>query len=119
MFTCESVERMARLHNVRVLLVADEAREVEDSALRDLANYQQLGTSWGWQTEQIEHIIDTIHFVRSETNPAIQLADRTAFMVARQRKISRGEVRPNAAVSDLWERHIVPHLWANQIWYPA
>jgi hypothetical protein len=50
MFTIESVERMARDHDCRVLLVADEAREVEDAALRDLASYQQLSATWGWKT---------------------------------------------------------------------
>lgn len=118
MFTCESVERVARQRDSRVLLVADEAREVEDAALRDLSNYQQFGTSWGWRTVQIDHIVDTIHFVRSETNPAIQLADCTAFLTARQRKINRGEATPNQAITDLWERRVVPHLWANEIWYP-
>lgn len=118
MFTCESVERLARAHDCRMLLVADEAREIEDAALRDLASYQQLGTSWGWKTVQIDHIVDTIHFVRSETNPAIQLADCTAFMVARQRKINRQEVKPNSAVTDLWDRLIRPHQWANELWYP-
>jgi len=96
-----------------------EAREVENAALRDLANYQQFGTSWGWQAQPIDHIIDTIHFVRSETNPAIQLADCTAFMVSRQRKITRREVPPHAAVTSLWNKHILPNLWANEIWHPS
>jgi hypothetical protein len=38
MFTIESVERLARDRDCRVLLVADEAKEIEDAALRDLAN---------------------------------------------------------------------------------
>src|SRR6218665_1388244 len=46
MFTIESIERMARDHDCRVLLVADEAREVEDTALRDLVSYQSVGTAW-------------------------------------------------------------------------
>jgi hypothetical protein len=65
MFTIESIERMARECDCQVLLVADEAKEVEDAALRDLVNYQELGTQWGWRTEKIERIIDTIHFVPS------------------------------------------------------
>ena len=72
MFTIESIERFARDQDCRFLLIADEAKEVEDAALRDLANYQEFGTSWGWNTEQIDRIVDTIHFVRSETNPGIQ-----------------------------------------------
>ncbi len=119
MFTIESVERLAREHDFRVLLVADEAREIEDGALRDLANYQQLGTTWGWNTERIDHVVDTIHFVRSETNPAIQLADCATFVAARQRKIDSGLVSANAAVTDLWRTRIAPHVLRDSIWYPT
>lgn len=119
MFTIESVERLAREHDRRVLLVADEAREIEDGALRDLANYQQLGTTWGWNTEQVDHVVDTIHFVRSETNPAIQLADCATFIAARQRKIDSGLVSANAAVTELWRSRIAPHVHRDSIWYPT
>jgi hypothetical protein len=119
MFTIESVERLAREHDRRVLLVADEAREIEDGALRDLANYQQMGTTWGWNTEQIDHVVDTIHFVRSETNPAIQLADCAMFIAARQRKIDSGLVIANAAVTDLWTGRIAPHVHGDSIWHPT
>lgn len=51
MFSIESIERLARKRDCKILLVADEAKEVEDTALRDLANYQELGTSWGWKPE--------------------------------------------------------------------
>jgi hypothetical protein len=119
MFTIESVERLAREHDCRVLLVADEAREIEDEALRDLANYQQMGTTWGWNTERIDRIVDTIHFVRSETNPAIQLADCATFVAARQRKIESDLVRQNAAVTDLWQSRIAPRVHRNSVWYPS
>lgn len=118
MFTIESIERMARQRDCRVLLVADEAREIEDAALRDLVSYQAVGTAWGWNTEQIDHVIDTIHFVRSETNPAIQTADCATFIAARQRKIDRGDVASNTAVTDLWSRHIEPYLWRDSVWFP-
>jgi hypothetical protein len=95
MFTIESVERLARERECRVLLIADEAKEIEDAALRDLANYQELGTSWGWKTEQIERIVDTIHFVPSHRNPAIQLVDCATFVAARMRKIQAGLVADN------------------------
>jgi len=122
MFTIESVERLARECGCRILLVADEAREIESTALRDLASYQEFGTSWGWNTEQIDHVIDTIHFVSSETNPAIQLADCAAFIAARMRKIESGivaEDRASKAVERLWTERIEPFVWENAIWYPT
>jgi hypothetical protein len=36
MFSIESIERLARERECRILLVADEAKEIEDTALRDL-----------------------------------------------------------------------------------
>jgi hypothetical protein len=121
MFTIESVERLARDRECRVLLIADEAKEIEDAALRDLANYQELGTSWGWKTEQIERIVDTIHFVPSHRNPAIQLADCATFIAARMRKIQAGLVandRSAGAVAELWEQRIEPFIWHDSIWHP-
>lgn len=122
MFTIESIERMAREDGCRVLLVADEAKEVEDAAIQDLANYQQVGTAWGFRTEQINHIVDTIHFVPSHTNGAIQLTDCATFIAARVRKVRDGLVAGGesaAAVERLWEERIVPHLKADEVWYPT
>jgi hypothetical protein len=122
MFTIESIERMARKDGCRVLLIADEAKEVEDAAIRDLANYQQMGTAWGFRTEAIDHIIDTIHFVPSHTNAAIQLTDCATFIAARLRKIRDGLVAGGEsaeAVERLWEERIAPHLEADEVWYPT
>lgn len=121
MFTIESIERLAREHDCRVLLVADEAKEVQDNAVRDLASYQEVGTSWGWAPEQIDRVVDTIHFVPSHTNGAIQLADCATFIAARVRKIQAGIVadgRSAEAVERLWETRIVPFLRINEVWYP-
>jgi hypothetical protein len=122
MFTIESVERLARDRDCRVLLVADEAKEIEDAALRDLANYQKLGTSWGWNTEQIDRIVDTIHFVPSHRNPAIQLVDCATFVAARLRKAEAGLVsggRADGAIERLWRERIEPFVQDNSIWYPS
>jgi hypothetical protein len=122
MFTIESIERMARECDCNVLLVADEAKEVEDAALRDLVNYQELGTQWGWRPEKIERVIDTIHFVPSHRNCAIQVADCAAYIAARVRKLEDGTISKNrsaVAVEALWEQRIEPFLRTNQVWYPA
>lgn len=122
MFSIEAIERLARESECRILLVADEAKEIEDTALRDLANYQELGTSWGWNPEQIDQIVDTIHFVPSHTNCAIQLADCAAYIAARVRKIRSGIVpagRSADAVERLWETRVVPHIDLDSVWYPG
>jgi hypothetical protein len=121
MFSIETIERLARECDCRILLVADEAKEIEDTALRDLANYQELGTSWGWNPEQIDQIVDTIHFVPSHSNGAIQVADCAAYIAARVRKIRAGIVpadRSADAVEELWETRIAPYIHRNEVWYP-
>jgi hypothetical protein len=122
MFSIESIERLARKRDCRILLVADEAKEVEDTALRDLANYQEVGTSWGWKPEQIDHIVDTIHFVPSHSNGAIQLTDCATYIAARVRKIRAGTVpsgRSAQAIEELWETRIDPHIWQDSVWHPG
>jgi Protein of unknown function (DUF3800) len=127
MFTLEEIERFARAEasrtqqECRFLVVADENKESEDSALRDLASYQQFGTSWGWNPISIDHIVDTIHFVRSETNWAIQLADCLAFLENRRTKIAYDVVPMNesaAAVNDMYDRLVRPHVVVLNIWAP-
>jgi|GEM_PF-810744 len=122
MFTIESIERLARERGCRFLLVADEAKEIEDAALRDLANYQEVGTSWGWKAERIDRIVDTIHFVPSHRNPAIQLVDCATYIAARMRKVQAGKVadeRAAQATRELWDNRIEPFIWTNSIWFPT
>jgi hypothetical protein len=122
MYTIESIERLARSENCQVLLVADEAKEIEDAARRDLASYQEIGTNWGVYTEQIDHIVDTIHFVASHQNGAIQVADCATFVASRMRKIQAGIVKEgpsSEAIEDLWERRIEPFVHTNEVWYPG
>lgn len=122
MFTVESIERMAKARDCRFLLIADEAKEVEHAAIRDLASYQQMGTAWGFRTEQIDHIVDTIHFVPSHTNGGIQLTDCATFIASRIRKIRDGLVRGGEsaeAVERLWEERIAPHVRADEVWFPT
>jgi hypothetical protein len=97
MYTIESVERAARARDCRVLLVADEAKE-------------------------IERIVDTIHFVPSHRNGAIQVTDCATFIAARLRKIHDGLVGDNSSarvVEKLWEERILPYVGINQVWYPT
>jgi Protein of unknown function (DUF3800) len=121
MYTIESIERLARTEECQVLLVADEAKEIEDSARRSLASYQELGTAWGIYKERIDHIVDTIHFVASHQNGAIQVADCATFVAARMRKIEAGTVQDgpaSQAIEDLWKRRVEPFIHTDAVWYP-
>jgi hypothetical protein len=121
MYTIESIERLARSKDCKVLLVADEAKEIEDSARRDLAAYQEMGTAWGIYQARIDHIVDTIHFVASHQSGAIQAADCATFAASRMRRIQAGTVQNSAAseaIEDLWERRIEPFIHTDEVWYP-
>jgi hypothetical protein len=127
MFTLEAIERFARAERlragdaVRVLAVADENQEIQDAALRDLAMYQEIGTTWGWNPERIDHIIDTMHFVDSRTNWVMQLADCVTFLAGRYARIARGIVPGGAssdAVNEIWTEKVEPTLSAFNIWEP-
>jgi hypothetical protein len=127
MYTLEEIERFARAEGrrtgetLRVLAVADENQETEDAALRDLALYQEVGTTWGWNPEPIDHLVDTMHFVDSKTNWIMQLADCVTFLAGRWLKITYGIVpdgQSAAAVRSMWEELIRPTLVVVRIWDP-
>jgi hypothetical protein len=127
MYTLEEIERFARAEGrragetIRVLAVADENQETEDAALRDLARYQEVGTTWGWNPEPIDHVVDTMHFVDSKTNWVMQLADCVTFLAGRWLKIGYGIVPDGpsaAAVRGIWDDLIQPTLVVVRIWDP-
>lgn len=66
----------------RVLLVADETTEHEAFALDLLADLQRSGVGV-FAGRRISNIVDTVHFVRSETNRGVQAADLVAYALCR------------------------------------
>ena len=88
----------------------------------DLADGPAFAPRAGGQQAQIDHIIDTIHFVASHHNGAIQVADCASFLAARVRKIQSGLVRQGAAaeaIEGLWERRLEPFVYADEVWAPV
>lgn len=75
------------------VIVADETKEEQVYAEKMLMEMQQ----WQWGGEvsgkQLKTIIDSLHFVRSEASPGVQLADLVAYLLQRSR---RGANHPNA-----------------------
>lgn len=61
----------------RALLVADETNEHEAFAIDLLAELQR-GRSGVFAGGRITNVVDTVHFVRSETKRGIQAADPVA-----------------------------------------
>lgn len=75
------------------LIVADEAKEEQAYAQRMMMGMQQ----WQWAGEvpgsRLTTIIDSLHFVRSDASPGVQLADLVAYVV---QKAKRGTKHPEA-----------------------
>ena len=57
------------------LIVADENPAMEQRLVEDLELFKIADTNFGWRPTKIEHVVDSIHFVRSKNNRTIQLAD--------------------------------------------
>jgi hypothetical protein len=128
MYTIEDIERRARRvlpQPCRVLLVADEIRERARIILSDVNAYQNFGTLWGWApVGPLQHVVDTVHFVSSQTNRAIQLADCITWIALRHIRMRRHDdpIDPskpfNAAIERIWQTHIAPHTRVCNVWVP-
>lgn len=85
-FLCEKVEaflaRQADPMRQRALLIADETHEHERFAIEQLKRQQQ-GRGGEVPGIQTAHLVDNIHFVRSQDSRAVQLADVVAYVLNR------------------------------------
>jgi hypothetical protein len=84
MFLVERLEDHLKAQDQRGLIVADENKEVERDVIRNFARYKIANTGWGYRPTKIERLIDSVHFVRSEDNHLIQMADLVAYLQLRE-----------------------------------
>lgn len=78
------------------IVIADESKDQALKAMRMVADLQEWG---GGEVpgHSIPTIIDSLHYVRSDASPGVQLADMVAYLLQRRR---RGvETHPNAQAS--------------------
>jgi hypothetical protein len=78
------LEKVDRLGPDLKVVVADEAKEQQLAAVKLVANLQEWG---GGEVpgRTLTTVIDSLHFVRSDTSPGVQLADLVAFAIQRKR----------------------------------
>lgn len=105
------------------LLIADEQREVDREIVESFAWWRHFGTDHGYRVREIEHLIDTVHYVPSQDSWMIQLADCVAYLCNRQRKVMResgyqeaGWSRSQRAVMALWRDHCAPCMEHFRVW---
>ena len=78
------LEKVDVLGSERKVLIADEAKEQQLSAIRMVADLQKWvgGEVTG---RQLRTVIDSLHFVASNASPGVQLADLVAYAIQRSR----------------------------------
>jgi hypothetical protein len=69
------------------LLVADENDDIEQRLIDDLERFKTVDTGFGYRSTKAEHIIDSVHFVKSNNNHLIQLADVVAYVLLRGKRV--------------------------------
>ena len=92
----------------RALLVADETQEHEAFAIGVVAGMQASGTGVV-AGRVIDRVIDTVHFVRSEDNRGVQLADLVAYALNRVNRAGWQPTKPgDQALMDMLRAHVMP-----------
>jgi hypothetical protein len=114
-YLAEEVERFLRSRREFGLLVSDEEKEVEQQLVEDLSRYKETGTSFGYRAEDLRHIVDNVHWVKSHHSRLLQLSDCCAYLCQRYHR-DRGKTSATArAVQELWER-AAGRVWRGRIW---
>ncbi|MDB9845794.1 DUF3800 domain-containing protein [Acidimicrobiales bacterium] len=78
------LEKLDGLKGLKII-IADESKEQELQAIHMVG---QLQDDWGFGVlpgRSLKTVIDSLHFVRSEASPGVQLADLCAYLYHRKR----------------------------------
>jgi len=94
----------------RALLIADETDEHEAFAIGMVAGMQVSGTGVV-PGRIIGRVIDTVHFVKSNVNRGVQLADLVAHglnRISRRHGDGSAANRGDSALKDMFDAHVFP-----------
>lgn len=86
-FLVEQIEDYLIRENSLGLLIADENRDIEQRLIDDLERFKTIDTGFGHRPTRIDHIIDSLHFVKSHNNHLIQLVDIVAYILLRNKRV--------------------------------
>lgn len=81
-FLLEKIDRLSSQYKV---VVADEAKEHQLRAVAMVADAQKWGGGEVPGTK-LKTVIDSLHFVRSNASPGVQMADTVAYLLQRNRR---------------------------------
>ncbi|MCW5590172.1 MAG: DUF3800 domain-containing protein [Legionellales bacterium] len=87
LFLIERIEDYLDNENSLGLLIADENRDIEQRLIDDLERFKTIDTGFGYRPTKANHIVDSIHFVKSYNNHLIQLVDIVAYLLLREKRV--------------------------------
>jgi hypothetical protein len=112
-FLCQKINSVER-DSLKVL-VADESKEHEMTAVELVSDLQTWG-SGVVPGRQLETIIDSLHYVRSEVSPDVQMADLVGFIIQRFRRHCDTHPDSVAALSEFRETIKVARTTYREVW---
>jgi hypothetical protein len=75
MYFVEKVNSLSKAKKTRTIMIGDfEKEQIVNNAVRNLAQYKEDGTEFAFG-QNIDSIIDTVHFAHSHNSRLLQLAD--------------------------------------------
>ncbi|WP_026820644.1 DUF3800 domain-containing protein [Arthrobacter castelli] len=92
----------------RVLLVADETTEHDAFAINLVAGMQRQETIGVGAYGAIRNVVDTVHFVRCETNRGVQLADLVIYGLHRVARMGPTPNRGDQEMRRILAEHVSP-----------
>ena len=99
------------LDRQRALIVADQTQEHEAFVIERVDAMRRLGDPfWG---KRLKRVAESVYFVESQNSPGVQLADLIAYALNRRfriRKVGHPRGRGDAALEELYEDLIAPHI---------
>ncbi|MDR8020051.1 DUF3800 domain-containing protein [Nesterenkonia aerolata] len=127
-FIVEKIQQYISTHKEpmrqRALLIADETDEHNHFQL-DLLRDMQDGDGGVGFNLTLRNIVDTVHFVESDTNRGVQLADLVAYGLQKQgrnrQQRANGEIvsRGNATLEQMIEDLVLPHVHTYRSTWPS
>lgn len=102
----------------RALLVADETNEHDAFAI-SMVQSMQRGLGGVYPGRRVTRVVDTVHFVRSESNRGVQLADLVTFALARLARKRGNESPGDVALRGIVEEYLNPQLRTWRMTWPS
>lgn len=120
----EHLEGWLSRRSALALLVSDENHEVEQALIKDINMFKKASTTWGYRRVAVEHVIDSVHFVKSHNNPLIQVADVITYITLKAILLKREKLpdfRRRSNKKQTWpewtvENYSRPELATRNLW---